>query len=88
MPNICCRLSVFRWPSLSIRHRKPAFAAAAIQGAIAGATIGFAVVVLTIREPLSPATAIRIAVLGALGFAIAEAIVQWLARRRESKADV
>jgi hypothetical protein len=63
-------------------------AAAAVQGAVVGATAGFLVTAWFYRESdpdtLALDTAVDVAVATALGFAIAEALVQWVARRQKA----
>jgi hypothetical protein len=62
-------------------------AAAAIQGVLAGVTVGFAVAVILEYWVLSFDTALQYALFGGISFAIAEALLDRLSRRRASKSN-
>ena len=84
-----------RWPAFrvpdgdlyrSVGERR--WAAAAIQGAVAGLTVGFLVAnVLNEFRLLDLETILVVTISGALGFAIAEASLERLSRRRASKSN-
>ena len=57
-------------------------AAAAIQGVLAGVTVGFAVAVILRSWILSFDTALQYALFGGISFAIAEVLLERVARRR------
>jgi protein-S-isoprenylcysteine O-methyltransferase Ste14 len=61
------------------------WAAAAIQGAVIGATVGFLVMILQYSSWLGPDRAIESAVITAVSFACAEAVLVRIARRHQGQ---